>query len=1080
MKRFLTLSLTLLWALAGTAIAQVRVSGVVRDSSGEPVAGVVVMLQGRTDVGTSTDADGKYSISVPEGSSLFFTSMGFRDELVKVGRRTVVDVALMDDAELLESAQVVSVGYGTVARRDLTGSVAKVDMGDIARSTPQNFDQAIAGRIAGVVVTTADGAVGSTAKITIRGNNSLTQSSEPLYVIDGFPSESSMATALNPADIESVDVLKDASATAIYGARGANGVIVITTRRGTEGKPKVTFNASWTGNLITNRVELLDGQGFAEMMAEYYDFTNYSGMSTGNLYTYSMREDGTINYHGHTLDEYADAPWVDWQDLVYRNSLTQNYTATVSGGNVKSGTRYNLSLGYLNQDGVIISSNFERYTAKADLNQKITETLSLDMSLSFARSCTSGASPSSATNSGGASSYLMYSVWGYRPVRPLVYGYVDDRFINAIVDNGETNEDGTIGLQISDTRFNPVASARNEYRKYHQDYFSGNVALNWDILPELRLRVSAGYNDVARVQDQFNNSQTSTGYPNSWSGYGINAMSQQTQMRSWLEENTLTYTKAFGKDHHFQALAGMTFQGEMQTYGGSRSLKIPSELESGGMNSMSRGTIQPMSSGAYEWTLMSFLARVNYNYRYKYYLTVSARADGSSKFPAGNRWGFFPSASVAWNFNRENLLKDMKWLSNGKIRASWGRTGNNRTGTPYDFYAQYNRLIADMHSLDYVSGNQVVPGYFPSNMANDELRWETTEQIDLGLDIGFLDSRIKLTADFYLKNTYDLLLEATIPASSGYKSQMLNIGSMRNKGMEFTVDVTPVRTKNFTWNSSFNIGVNRNTVTSLVDTQHSLLSTVSFENNFSGQYMYITQVGRPTGLMYGYIYEGTYKTDDFLNATSSTPTLKEGVPYLSSLQRSSLRPGDPKYADINGDGKIDDNDRTIIGCGQPDFTGGWSNSFNIWRFDLSVFINFSVGNDLLNANRLIFENPRCNNQLNQFATVRNRYNAMHPDSDIPRVFAEGTYVLSSRVIEDGSFLRLKNIALGYTMSPGTGRKLHIDHMRVYVSADNLYTWTGYSGQDPEVSTRSSVLTPGFDWSAYARATGVTGGISITF
>ena len=1080
MKKFLLIVMTLLWAAAGTAAAQVKVSGKVTDSSGEPVIGAVVMLDGKTNVGTVTDIDGKYVISVPEGSTLRCSCVGYEDVVTKVGKKREIDFTLKDDAELLESAQVVAVGYGTVARRDLTGSVAKVDMDDIIKSTPQNFDQAIAGRIAGVVVTTSDGAVGSTASITIRGNNSLTQSSEPLYVIDGFPSESSMAAAINPSDIESVDVLKDASATAIYGARGANGVIVITTKKGTEGKPKVTLNASCTGNFITNRVELLDGQGFAEMMAEYYDYVNYSGTNSGNIYTYSMNADGTVNHHGHTLAEYADAPYVDWQDLVYRNSLTQNYNATISGGNVKTGTRYNISLGALDQDGVIINSNFSRYTAKVALNQKITETLSMDMSMNFSRSCTSGASPSSATNSGGASSYLMYSVWGYRPVRPLVYGYVDDKFINAIVDTGETNEDGTVGLQISDTRFNPVASARNEYRKNHQDYFSANLALNWDILPELKLRISGGYNDVLRIRDQFDNTQTSTGYPNSWSNLGVNGQSYQTQTRSWLEENTLTYTKTFAGDHHFQALGGMTFQGQYETYNGTKSIKIPQEYESLGMNALSYGTLQSLAGSAYEWSLMSFLARVNYNYKYKYYLTLSARADGSSKFPTANRWGFFPSASVAWNFNREDIFEGSGWLSNGKLRASWGRTGNNRTSTPYDYYAQYSRTIVDMHSMDYVYDNKIVPGYYPSNMANDDLKWETTEQTDLGLDLGLLDNRIKLTADLYLKNTYDLLLKATIPASSGYKTQMLNIGSMQNKGMEFTLDVTPVQSKNFTWTSSFNIGVNRNTVTSLVDTQHSLLSTVSFENNFSGQYMYITQVGRPTGLMYGYIYEGTYKEDDFLNATTSNPTLKEGVPCLSSLQRSSLRPGDPKYADINGDGVIDDNDRTIIGCGQPDFTGGWNNSFNIWRFDLSIFFNFSYGNDILNANRLIFENPRCNNQLNQFATVKNRYNSQNKDSDIPRVFAEGTYVLSSRVIEDGSFLRLKNVALGYTMSPGTGRKLGIDHMRIYVSADNLYTWTNYSGQDPEVSTRNSVLTPGFDWSAYARATGVTAGVSITF
>lgn len=1054
-----------------------RISGTVTDSTGEPLTGVTVFEKGSMN-GVTTDVDGKYSITLRNsGGVLVFSMLGFVETEVRPGTRTVIDMVMKDDVTMLEEAEVVAVGYGTVARRDLTGSVAKVEMDEVLRSTPQNFDQAIAGRISGVVVTTSDGAVGAEASITIRGNNSLTQSSEPLYVIDGFPSESSMASALNPSDIESVDVLKDASATAIYGARGANGVIVITTRKGMEGKPRITFNSSWTGNYVTKTIELLDGYGFAEMMYDYAEKTNYGGGNVYSIYIAGRDPEGLRVYSGqyaHKLEDYLAAPYVNWQDLVYRNSLTRNTNVSVSGGNSRTGTRYNVSIGSLNQNGVIINSNFSRISMKADLNQKINSVLSLDFSASYSRSSTRGATPSSATNSGGASSYLMYSVWGYRPVKPLIFGYVDEAFRTNIVDSGETNEDGTVEIDINDTRFNPVASARNEYRLNQLDYITVNGALNWDILPELKLRISAGYTDHRRLREEFNGTGTSTGYPNSWSGYGINASSYTTSTTGWLEENTLTYTKTLGKEHHLQALAGLSMQGETMLYNGVRAIHLT--REDIGMDAISTGSymasVVPLD---YRWTLMSFLARVNYNYAYKYYLTVSARADGSSKFPKANRWGFFPSASVAWNFNRENFLKDSGWLSNGKLRFSWGQTGNNRTSTPYDFYATYTRLIDDMKSSDYVLDNKVVPGFFSSTMVNDDLRWETTEQIDLGVDLGFFDNRIKITADAYLKNTYDLLLKATVPGSSGYTSQMINVGSMRNKGVEVSVDVVPLKSKWFNWTSSFNIGVNRNTVTALIDTQHSLLTQVSFEQNFNGQYAYITQVGRPTGLMYGFIYEGTYKDDCFVNGTN----LKEGIPYLSSVARNQVRPGDPRYRDINDDGIIDDNDRTIIGCGQPDFTGGWNNAFNIGNFDFSVFFNFSVGNDILNANRLIFENPRCNTQLNQFASVRGRYSSRNPESDIPAVFANGTYVFSSRVIEDGSFLRLKNVTLGYTLGPKMAKKLHISNMRLFVSADNLWTFTNYSGQDPEVSTKPGVLTPCFDWSAYARALGVTGGISIS-
>ena len=429
---------------------------------------------------------------------------------------------------------------------------------------------------------------------------------------------------------------------------------------------------------------------------------------------------------------------------------------------------------------------------------------------------------------------------------------------------------------------------------------------------------------------------------------------------------------------------------------------------------------------------------------------------------------------MAWNFNREPWLKDLRWLSNGKLRASWGFTGNNRTDTPYDFYAIMQTSPGSTQTFDYVSGGQIVPGYYQSNMENPNLKWETTEQTDLGLDLAFLDSRIKLTADIYVKYTRDLLLNATIPASSGYTQAMINIGSLRNRGLELTLDLVPFRKRNFEWDFSANVAFNRNTVVALSGSQDVLMSQVSFDGQYSSQFAYITQVGKPAGLMYGYLYEGTYKPDDF-----DETGLRRGIAYVEIVGKEKTQPGYPKYKDINGDGIIDDSDRTVIGCGQPLATGGFSSAFRIWDFDLNFFFQWSYGNHILNANRLVFENPRRTN-LNQFISVENRYSATNTTSDIPVAYAEAIDNYSSRVIEDGSYLRLKTCSLGYNVPTKLLSKLHIRDARIYISGENIWTLTNYSGNDPEVSTRPTVLTPGFDWSPYPRARSLTAGVNLKF
>ena len=1057
-KLFKLTGLLLLLLVSVESFAQsVEVKGQVVDAAGIPLIAVTVYEEGNTSIGTVTDLDGNYTIkpSSPQ-AVLVFSCLGYTEVKEAVGGREIINVILNEEQLSIDAAEVVSVGYGSVSRRDLTGSISKVDMGELMKAPVTNFDQALTGKVAGVVVTTSDGALGAEANITIRGNNSLTQSSAPLYIIDGFPTESSMATALSSADIESIDILKDASATAIYGARGANGVIVITTKQGTEGQPKVNFSASWTGSRIAKKVGLMDAYEFVNLqteMSQYWGTSNIYLRDAAGVMSYTPED-----YKASSVESY------DWQDQIYRDALTQNYNLSLSGGSKESGNRYNISFSATDQDGIIVKSNFQRYQGKINFQQKIGKKVTFDLLANYSRSITSGVTPTSAQQSSSASGWLMYSVWGYRPVTPLSQQGGDDSIIDSILDATVSSGD--------DYRFNPAKTVRNEYRKTLVDYLNTNAGLTWEILEDLKLKVTGGYTINKRRREEFNGTQTYTGYVGSPSGKGINGGIYWNDKKTWLNENTLTYTKRFARKHNFQFLAGFTMQGETFDYKGTIAEQMSTEAL--GINGLHTGKYQSVTPWQYDWTMMSGLFRVNYNFKYKYYVTASFRADGSSKFPAGNRWGYFPSAGLSWNFNREDWLKDKTWISNGKLRASWGLTGNNRTTTPYDYYSQIATLPGHVESYDYVFNGQIVSGYYPSNMSNEKLRWETTEQWNVGLDLSFYDSRIKFTADWYLKNTRDLLLQATIPASSGYTSAMLNIGSMQNKGLEFTLNLIPVQRKNFTWAMDFNIAMNRNKVTALTNNQYSLMSKVSWDYNYNSQYPYITQVGKPSGMMYGYIYEGTYKQDEFTGNT-----LSDGIPYMTSVGKDQTRPGDPKYRDINADGIIDDNDRTIIGCGQPLHTGGFGNTFNIYGFDVNVFFSWSYGNDVINANRLIFENGSKQN-LNLFSTYSDHWSESNPDSDIPRIGANGMSVYSSRVIEDGSFLRLKSLTVGYTFQRSVLRKLHFDTMRVYMSADNLFTITGYTGPDPEVSTRNSVLTPGFDWSAYPRSRGITAGVSFTF
>lgn len=1026
-----------------TIIAQVNVKGVVKDEFGDTLPGVNVMIKGTTK-GTVTDFDGKFSIEAKSSDVIEVSFVGFETQEIKVGNQTNLSIVLRESSVMIQELEVVAVGYGDVRRKDLTGSVAKANMDDILKTPVNNVAQALGGRIAGVQVSSKDGGLGDNFSITIRGSGSLTQNTQPLYVIDGFPLEASNMGSLNPKDIASIDVLKDASATAIYGSRGANGVVIITTKSGKAGRPKIEYNGSLTVSNVAKEQPLLNGYEFVLLQQELIG-----------------EEDFAANYlrNGRTVESYKTEPTYDWQNEVYRTAISQDHYVSLSGK--QEDLTYTTSASFTNQEGVIINSNLEKYVGRINLDQKMYDNkLRLRLISSAARTTRNGVDPTGGSNS--VSNALMYSIWGFRPVSPTGANLMDEFF------------DDTIEM-TEDYRFNPIHTARNEYRKTTTDNLSINVMADYQIIKGLQLKVTGGYQLVSYTNEIFNNKKTKSGYYHDQNSQyrGVNASFSETKTNRFLNENTLTYQ--YGKKgHNVNLLGGVTFQKEGAYAHDMLSTFITNEAF--GMAGFGKTeAVSTVGASKGENSLMSFLSRVNYNYKSIYYLTATFRRDGSSKFATNNRWGNFPSASLAWAFSREEFMRDLRFMSNGKIRLSYGQTGNNRVGN----YAYHGMLYTD-NNIFYPFDSNKHTAYYPSQMQNESLKWETTEQYNAGVDLGFLDDRVNLTVDYYLKKTKDLLLQADLAASSGYASTMMNVGQLQNRGVEISLETTNIKSKDFIWSSSFNISFNQNKITKLNDNQIAMTNSVYWDNKFRTMPAYLSPVGQSAGLIYGYLFERTYKEDDF-NITQGTNgqniyTPKEGVVAFSNQSQ----PGDPKYTDINGDGVINDRDKTVIGRGHPVAIGGLGNTFIYKGFDFNFFFQFNIGNDILNANRMEFENPAGKRHLNMFKDYINRWTVDNPTSNMPRSRATGSKEYSSLYVEDGSFLRLKSASLGYNFPAKILAPLHVSSARLSISADNLFVITNYSGNDPEVSTRHSVLTPGFDWSPYPRARNYSASLSITF
>lgn len=1022
-----------------------QIKGVVVEAErGETLPGVSVRLKNNAKNAVITDNEGRFSITAKAADVLIFSYLGYvakETSVADIKKNATVRLSPSDN----KLNEVIIIGYGEVNKKDLTGAVSEVKMDDLTKAPVASFDQALAGRIAGVQVTSPEEQPGGGMNIVIRGGNSLTQSNSPLYVIDDFPIEDPVNAALNPNDIESITILKDASATAIYGSRGANGVVIITTKAGKIGKPVISYDGSVGFQQVTKMIDLMSPLEFVKYQLE---------LDPNNAAVY-------LDKPKFTLNDYKHVTGIDWQSMLFREALMQNHSLSLSGGTQQ--TKYSISGSLHNQGGVIINSGYKRYQGRVSVNQSIGKNLTAAIKINYTKDQNYGQLASVQQGSSiSFSTYPLYRVWAYRPVTGSNTNIVED-----LLDEEED-------LELNDYRVNPITSTNNEVRQNGRSVFSGNAQLTYNITKSLTLRLNGGINARVDKDENFFNSKTGRGYPSLNNTKGVNGLFAYDERNEWSNANTLTYKTKFGKNHSLEALGGLTLQGQSRSTYGYEAINVPNEDL--GLSGMDQGLPGSISSLLTENFLFSYLGRVNYGYKSKYLLTATFRADGSSKFSPANRWAYFPSAAFAWRIDREGFMKKLKFVSEAKFRLSYGVTGNNRIGD----YVRYSSL--DMPISRYYSFGNGVPSsaVVVNRFGNADLKWESTKQLDLGLDLGFLKDRFTLSVDLYRKNTEDLLLNANVPYSSGFTRIYKNVGEISNEGLEITIGTQNIKNKRFSWTSDFNISFNRNKIVALSENEDNILSTISWLSDYNSTPLYAAKVGSSASDFYGVIWDGVYQYSDFDQLPNGTYRLKNSV-ATNGTDAALIKPGDIKFRDINNDGIVNDKDIVKIGRGLPVHTGGFNNNFTYGRFNLNVFFQWSYGNDIFNANRIVFEgNDQLRNNINQYASYADRWSPENQDSKNYRTGGQGiSGMYSSRTIEDGSFLRLKTVAISYALPAAWMKRLKIQQVNLYASAQNLYTWTNYSGMDPEVSTRNSTLTPGFDYSAYPRPRTIMFGLRMT-
>ncbi len=1063
-------------SLATAGYAQTRtVTGVVTDSNGPVLAATVIVVG--TQIGVSTDIDGRFSINVPaDAKQLRVSYIGYEDVVVDLtAARTAYDVTFKESAISMED--VVVIGYGVQKRSDVTGAVSSVNSAVLEAMPVSSAAEAITGRMAGVTVTTSEGGPDAEIKVRVRGGGSITQDNSPLFIVDGFPVGS--INDIAPGDIQSIDVLKDASATAIYGARGANGVVIVTTKSGKEGKTTVSLNTYFGWKELAEELDVLNSY---EYVLSQYELANYKSSTLNNDSSFEK-------FYGSfgDLELYKNKETINWQDRIFgRTAFTQNYNASITGGQDK--IQYNVGLTHMDDESIMIGSGFMRNNINAKLKGEIVKGLTFDVTARYSHTSVTGAGTS--TEGGSSVARLKHAI-RYMPTMGLA----------DMVASGDEYLEEMLASNAS-AFLNPYDMTVDEYKKEVRRQQTYNAALNWKIIDGLTLRSEWGIETQDRNRDQYYGLSTSTARNNNLAPV---ARKYDLSSSRWREATTLTYSKEFNKKHDLTLLVGQEITSynyktttiEARYFPKSTSRKVA-------LANMALGEAQPIDTfESADENMSSFFGRVNYSFDDRYILTASLRADGSSKFASGNQWGYFPSAALAWRISQEDWMQGAQdWLSNLKLRLSYGASGNNRIGNDLYRYIYGTSTPSKPYGIN---GEQQVIMKPSSALPNPELKWETTVTRNIGLDYGFFNNRLSGTIDLYWNTTKDLLINASIPSSSGFSSQYQNIGETSNKGIEFVMDAVLVDKKNFKLNLNFNAAWNTNRVDEL-GVAKQMLQGSGWVKQISDVGDYLVEVGKPIGQIYGYRSDGFYTVDDFdysYNASTGTGTwtLKEGIVDCTSVYGGAAIPGAMKLRDLNGDGKVDaDNDREVIGDTQAVLTGGFNLSMQFYGFDLAAYFNYSIGNDVYNANKLEFTATYDTRKYgNLLGIMRDRFTYIDPETganllnDYDALKAQNANatiwtpvnitkgVLTDWAVEDGSYLRLSNVTLGYTLPKEWTRKIGMQRFRVYVTGTNLFCWTNYSGYDPEVDTRRSTpLTPGVDYSAFPRARQIVVGANITF
>lgn len=1068
MKNMRTALLFLLVTAISLSVSaqNVTVKGIVTDKTGETVIGASVVEKGNTGNGTITDIDGKYTLSVPSNATLVFSYVGMTTQEIAVKGQNSIHVILNEDAQALE--EVVVIGYGAVKRKDLTGSVATVNSDVLAAVPVASATEALTGKMAGVQITTTEGSPDAEMKIRVRGGGSITGDNTPLFIVDGFPVES--ISDIPASDIEDMTVLKDASSTAIYGSRGANGVILVTTKSGKEGKMNISYNAYYSWKKIAKTLDVLSPKDYAKWQ---YELAQLKGNDYVNNY-----EEFFGSYAD--LDMYDNIAYNDWQDLTFgRTGHTFNHSLNISGGTEK--IRYAFSYAHMNDKAIMEGSNYKRDNFSLKLNTKPVKNVTLDFTVRYAETDIAGGGANDVSSTYDSDKRLKYSVI-YTPI-PIS---------NMNADAGAADDDlGNL--------YHPLTSISDNDRERERKTLNMAGSLGWNILDGLKLKTELGYDDYRNADQRFWG--LTTYYVKNVPADGLKEMPAaefaNTSRHKFRNTNTISYdfSKLFSNErHHLDAMVGHEWvitKSKVMTntvHGFPESFTAQDAWQYS-----SQGT--PFSIDNFlnpDDKLLSYFGRVNYNFDSKYLISATFRADGSSKFSEGNQWGYFPSAAIAWRISSEPFMESSKgWLDDLKLRFSYGTAGNNNIPS-----GQMN-LTYESKATGWISGYN---SYWAAskNMPNPDLKWETTITRNVGVDFTLWGGKLNGTVEAYLNTTKDLLIQFPV-AGTGYDYQYRNMGETENRGIEASVNWTIVNKKNWGVSLSANVGFNKNEIKDL-GIMNDFGAETYWASSEIGNDFWIAK-GESVGQMYGFRSAGRYEVSDFsgYDAVKDAWILKEGIVDASAVV-GKLRPGSMKLANIDNsdDHKVTNADREIIGDANPTCSGGFSLNARAYGFDLSANFNYSIGNDVYNANKIEFTQTGKYQYRNMIDIMAegNRWTNLDENGNIcnnPQKLAEmnanttmwspltDRMIFSDWAVEDASFLRLNTLTLGYTLPKTLTMKAKIQTLRLYATAYNVFCLTNYSGYDPEVSSiRKTNLTPGVDYSAYPKSRQFVIGVNLNF